>query len=48
MPSVFELHIGLVYFVCLVHDNCSSPFVCFFEVYSRVVFQFLKGFDLVA
>ena len=27
MLSVIELHLGLVYFVCLVHDNCRCPFV---------------------
>ena len=29
MLSVIELHLGLVYFVCLVHDYCRCPFVCF-------------------
>ena len=31
MLSVIELHVGLVYFVCLVHDNCCCPFVCFLQ-----------------
>ena len=48
MLSVSELHVGLVYFICLVHDNCCCPFVCFFEVYSRAVFQLLSSFDLVS
>ena len=36
MLSVIELHLGLVYFFCLVHDYCCCPFVCFF-------FRFIAG-----
>ena len=43
MLSVIELHLDLVYFVCLVHDYCRCPFVCFFEVYSRTVFQLFRA-----
>ena len=34
--SIIELYLGLVYFVCLVHDYHRCPFVCFFEVCSRI------------
>ena len=43
MLSVIELHLGLVYFVCLVHDYCRCPFACFLRFLAGLFFNSFRA-----